>query len=106
MPLHPPLPDFDVLVRLHQQDPQAFETLRCHLLQDALATAPPPRRAGLERLLARIEATRAEAATPQQAASLAFGLMAESLQELRQSWQQACHALGELQTRLLLERVR
>ena len=56
--------------------------------------------------MARIEATRASAGTAEQAATLAFDMMAESLRELRQSWQQACQVLSELQTRLLIERVR
>lgn len=105
MSLHPAIPDFDMLVKLHQQDPQAFEAFRCHLLQDALEAAPVARRASLKLLLGRMEASRAACATPQQAAGMAFAMMAESLQELRDSWQQAFHALSELQTRLLLEKV-
>ncbi|WP_158592213.1 DUF3135 domain-containing protein [Noviherbaspirillum sedimenti] len=106
MPLPTAIPDFDMLVTLHQHDPQAFEALRCHLLQEALDAAPAARRASLELLLGRIEAARAASASPQQAASIAFAMMAESLQELRDSWQQAFHALSELQTHLLLEKVR
>jgi len=105
MPLHPAIPDFDMLVTLYQHDREAFEALRRHLLQDALDAAPPERRPGLERLLFHIEAERA--ATPQRhAASMAFEMMAESLQELRLGWQGALSALTELQTRILLEKVR
>jgi hypothetical protein len=102
----PAIPDFDMLVSLHQQDREAFEALRRHLLRDAVNAAPAAQRPGLERLLARIEANRASARTPEQAASQAFDMMTESLRELRQSWHQACHELSALQTRLLIERVR
>ena len=105
MPLHPATPDFDMLVRLYQEDLEAFEALRLHVLQDAVDAAPPERRKSLTRLLDRINATRS-AATPQQAASQAFEMMADSLQELRLSWQQASCALSELQTQILLQRIR
>jgi len=100
------IPDFDMLVQLHQHDREAFEALRRHLLRDAINAAPAVQRPGLERLVARIDATRASAGTPEQAAGMAFEMMAESLKELRQSWNQVCEALSELQTRLLIERVR
>lgn len=102
----PVIPHFDMLRALYEQDRESFEALRRHLLQDALAAAPAERRPSLERLLGRIEATRAAAGTPEQAATLAFEMMAESLQELRASWHQACYALSELQTRLLIEKIR
>ena len=102
----PATPSFDLLLKLYQQDREAFESLRAHLLRDAINAAPVEHRPGLERLMARIEATRASAGTAEQAATLAFDMMAESLRELRQSWQQACQVLSELQTRLLIERVR
>lgn len=102
----PAIPDFDMLVTLHQHDQEAFDALRRHLLRDAINAAPAEQRPSLERLLARIEATRASASTPEQAANLAFEMMAESLKELRQSWNQVCHTLSELQARLLIERVR
>ncbi len=95
-----------MLVALHGQDREAFESLRRQLLRQAVDAAPAARRADLERLLCKIEATRTAAATPQQAATLAFGMMGESLKELQQSWQQACYALSGLQARLLIERVR
>lgn len=105
MPSPCPVPDFDMLLKLHQQDPEAFEALRSHLLQNAIDAAPPERRTSLERLLVRINAERS-CATSQQAAVQAFRMMADSLQELRISWHQACHAISELQTQLLLQRLR
>jgi hypothetical protein len=102
----PTLPDFDVLLMLYQHDKESFETLRRQLLQDAINAAPAERRPSLERLLAHIEATRASASTPHQAACQAFEMMGESLLELRQSWHQAILALSELQSRLLIERIR
>lgn len=105
MPLPSSIPDFDMLLKLYRDDQQAFEALRLHLLQEAVESAPPDRRTSLERLLERINAARS-GVTPQQAASQAFEMMADSLKELRISWQQACYALSELQTHILLERVR
>ena len=105
-PSAPVIPDFDMLLTLYQQDREAFEALRRHLLQNALDSAPAEQRPGLQRLLARIEASRAAAATPEQAATQAFEMMAESLRELRQSWNQVCQVLSELQSRLLIEKVR
>ncbi|QAU34058.1 DUF3135 domain-containing protein [Janthinobacterium sp. 17J80-10] len=105
MPFSFPIPDFDMLLKLHQDDPEAFEALRTRLLQNAVDAAPPERRNSLERLLGRIEAARSRA-TPQQAAIQAFEMMADSLQELRLSWQQACFAISELQTQVLLQRLR
>lgn len=102
----PGIPDFDMLVKLYEHDCEAFESLRCHLLRDAINAAPAAHRPGLEKLLVRIDATRVSAATPEQAAGMAFEMMAESLKELRQSLHQACQALSELQGRLLIERVR
>jgi hypothetical protein len=105
MPLPSSIPDFDMLLKLYQDDQEAFEALRMHLLQEAVDSAPPDRRNSLERLLGRINTARA-GLTPQQAASQAFGMMADSLQELRISWQQACFAMSELQTHILLQRIR
>jgi len=38
---HPKLPDFDTLMRLSRQDPNAYETFRTQLLADAIADCPP-----------------------------------------------------------------
>jgi len=105
MPIYPAIPDFDMLVRLYQEDQDAFEALRHHLLRDAVNSAPPERQKSLARLLERINAGRT-GATPQQAAIQAFEMMADSLQDLRISWHQACSAMSELQTQLLLHRMR
>lgn len=105
MPLPSSIPDFDMLLKLYREDQEAFETLRMDLLQEAVDSAPADRRKNLERLLGQINSARS-GLTPQQAASQAFEMMADSLKDLRISWQQACFALSELQTHLLLERVR
>lgn len=100
------VPSFDMLVSLHQQDAEAFEAFRTHLLQEAIDSAPPSRRPGLRQLLRRIDTARAEAATPMEAAEVAFDMMVESVQELSNSWQQAGSELAALQTQLALEQAR
>ncbi len=100
------VPDFDTLVALHQQDAQAFEAFRRHLLQEAVDSAPPTRRPALRQLVRRIDAARASAGTPLQATAIAFEMMQDSLHELHGHWQQAYQALVELQTGLLMEKMR
>ena len=100
------VPSFDMLVSLHRQDAAAFEAFRQHLLQEAVDSAPPARRPGLRQLLGRIDSARAEAATPMEAASVAFDMMVESVQELSDSWQQAGCELAALQTQLAIEHAR
>lgn len=100
------LPDFDVLVAIHRHDPEALEDLRRHLLRKAVDYAPLEHRASLEQLLAQIEAVRATAASPMEAASAAFGMMQESMMRLHGSWQQALHAVAGLQAALVIEQAR
>lgn len=100
------VPDFDTLVALHQYDAEAFEAFRRQLLRHAIEDAPPARRAGLERLLERIESVRASAATPLDAAKASFSLMADSVHALRDAWHEAGHALAEYQTLLVIEQAR
>ena len=100
------LPQFDALVALHEQDPQAFEEFRRQLLAEAVEDAPARHRPALKRLLCRIESARANAATPMEAVLVATRMMHESLQRLHRCWEDAGYAAAGLQTMLLIERVR
>jgi hypothetical protein len=100
------LPDFDVLMALYKEDPEAFEEFRMHLLQEAVGRAPKEQRPALESLLKRIEAAREAAANPIESMLLAFKMMQDSLAQLRGNWEKAQFALAELQTSLVIERLR
>ena len=100
------LPDFDVLLAIHRDDPEALEQFRRHLLREAVDAAPPAHRPSLEKLLLRIEEARAQATDPRDAAVIAFRLMHESVDRLQESWNEALHAVAGMQTRILLERLR
>ncbi len=102
--VHPP--DFDVLVTLYQHDPEAFETFRRHVLREAVACAPPAQRPALEKLLTRIEETRDAADTPMDAVIAASRMMHESVGRLHQAWERAQIVVSELQTSLIIERLR
>lgn len=99
-------PDFDALVALHQHDPQSFEEVRRSILRAAVDSAPAEHRPTLEQLLVRIEHSRVEADTPMEAAQDAFRMMCDSVDELRDAWQQAQYAVAGWQTAVLLEKVR
>lgn len=100
------LPDFDVLTALYRQDPEALENFRRHLLRDAVDAAPLAHRPSLEQLLIRIESVRQTAATPMEAAVLAFRMMCESVERLHQGWDHALHSVADLQAALIIERLR
>jgi len=100
------LPEFDALVALHEQDPQAFEDFRRQLLKEAIEDAPERHRPALKQLLCRIESARANAATPMEAAQMAMRMMHESLHRLHDCWEDAQYAIAGLQAMLLIERVR
>lgn len=100
------LPEFDVLVSIAQQDPEAFENFRRRLLREAVDEAPPEHRESLEQLLVRIEDARSEATSPAEAAGIAFRMMTDSVAQLQDGWEQALDAMAGLQTALLLERLR
>jgi hypothetical protein len=100
------LPDFDVLVALYQHEPEAFEAFRRYVLREAVDYAPPEQRPALEQLLHRIDETRDAAATPLEAAAAASRMMQESVNRLGDAWEQARQAAAELQTAILLERLR
>lgn len=100
------LPEFDVLMALYKEDPEAFEAFRKHLLQEAVGRAPQEQRPALELILKQIEATREAASSPIESMLLAFKMMQDSLTQLRNSWGKAQHALAELQTSLIIEKLR
>lgn len=100
------VPDFDVLVAMHQHDPDGFEVFRRRLLRAAVDAAPSAHHQSLEQLLDRIEESRAAAATPAEAALAAFCMMRDSTRRLHQGWEQALDAIAGLHATLLIERVR
>jgi hypothetical protein len=100
------LPDFNVLLALHQHDPEALEAFRRHILREAVDDTPAAHRPALEQLLARIEAARTAALSPEDALLTAFSMMHESMSRLHAAWEDAAHTVAELQTSLLIERLR
>lgn len=100
------LPDFDTLVALHRDSPEAFERLRRQLLTEAVEAAPIQHRPALEKVLVRIEEARRSAATPMDAALIASRMMHESVGSLAVAWKQAQSRLAGLQADLLIERCR
>jgi hypothetical protein len=100
------VPEFDVLVALHRQDPEAFEAFRRRLLREAVESAPLANRKSLEQLLPRIEAARDGAKTPMDATLGAFRMMQNSLAQLHDGWEQAREAAAELQAAVIIARVR
>jgi hypothetical protein len=106
MSLGTPLPDFDVLMKLYKEDPEAFEDFRKRLLRDAVNRAPKDQHLALELLLKRIDAAREATANPVEAMLLAFKMMQESLAQLRSNWEKAQIAMAELQTSLIIEKLR
>lgn len=100
------LPDFDSLVALYRDNPEAFEQLRLQLLTDAVESAPIQHRPALKKVLVRIEEARKTAATPMEAALVASRMMHESLGSLAVAWKQAQSRLASLQADLLIERCR
>jgi len=100
------LPDFDVLVAMHQHQPDAFEAFRRHMLRQAVDFAPATHRPALEQLLHRIEEERATALSPFDAATKAMRMMADSVGRLHGAWEQALEAVAGLQATLIIERIR
>lgn len=100
------LPQFDMLMSLHRDDPEAFEAFRRHLLRDAVDAAPPAQRPALELLVRRLEIVRAGAATPMDAATAAFRLMQDSVSQLHHVWQQTRQAVVGLQAAMIIARLR
>lgn len=100
------LPDFDVLLAIHREDPEALEQFRRHVLREAVDQAPAVHREALEALLLRLEAARAEAKDPTEAAVIAFRMMQESVGRLQETWDQALHAVSGMQAQIVIERMR
>lgn len=100
------LPDFDTLSRLYREDPEAFESFRRHLLQQAVEEAPQRHRPSLEELLICLEANRQRAATPADAALGAFQLMRHSVSQLNAAWQQGLKGIAQLQADTLMAKMR
>lgn len=100
------LPNFDVLMSLYKENPEAFEEFHKHVLQEAVERTPPKQRPALDLILKQIEAAHGAASSPIEATLLAFKLMQESLVQLQGSWEETQYALAELNTSLVIERVR
>ena len=100
------LPDFDTLVAMCQKDPNAYEAYRHRLLREAVDNAPEEHRPELEKLLVRIEDARDDAATPEEAARVAFDMMSASVQNLDRGWKRAHYAIAGVQTDLAILRAR
>jgi hypothetical protein len=101
-----PLPDFDTLRRLHVDDPEGFEQFRKQILREAVESAPSAYRPALESLLSDIDAARQAAATPMEAAHIAFRMMQSSVERLAQGWVQAQATVAGWQAAVTIERVR
>ena len=100
------LPDFDTLSRLYNEDPEAFEAFRRHLLRQAVDEAPRRHRPALEELLLCIEANRQRAATPADAAIGAFQMMRQSVTQLGAAWQLGLQSMAQLQSDVLMQKLR
>lgn len=100
------LPEFDMLAALHRDDPEALEIFRRRVLREAVDSAPAAYRSSLEQLLQRIEAAHQAAATPVEAAAVAFRMMGESVERLQDGWEQVRQAVAELHTAALLAQLR
>jgi hypothetical protein len=100
------LPEFDVLVRLHDEDPEGFEVYRRRLLRQAVEEAPTRHREALEELLEVIEIRRARAGSPIEAAATAFQMMRQSVSQLQHAWRIGLDASAKLQTDTLMLQLR
>lgn len=100
------LPEFDVLMQLHDRDPEAFEAYRRGLLRKAVDAAPRRHQPALEELLEVIEIRRATADNPVDAAATAFQMMRQSVSQLQDAWRLGMDATSKVQTEALLLRLR
>jgi hypothetical protein len=99
------LPTFDALVAFHQRDPLGYEQFRTEMLSNAINAAPPRIRPSLSRTLDTINAVR-QKKTPLEAASFAFSLMCESLDELKDALHEFNAASAELQAIIIVENLK
>lgn len=100
------LPEFDTLVALYKRDPQAYEQVRTQLLRACIDNAPACHRPALEIVYQQIEAVRANAATPMEAAVGASRMMLESCAVLRDSLSQLVEATAAMETAVILKKFR
>lgn len=77
------LPDFDTLMQMAKDDPEALEQLRQDSINELLDNAPTKMRHRLEGLQFQIDAKRKLAKTPMQACITISRMMHESFEELR-----------------------
>lgn len=106
MSLDPHFPDFDMMMALHRDDPEAFEAFRSHLLHDAVHAAPPGQHPALELLVGQLDVAHMSDATPMEAAIGAFRMMQESVAQLHVIWRQARHVVAGMETVILMTRMR
>lgn len=77
------MPDFDVLLRLAQNDPEQLEQIRQQLTIEMIDSAPSYIRRRLRGLQFKIDSTRALAKTPMAACIQLTEMMHQSFEELR-----------------------
>lgn len=77
------LPEFDQLVKLAQEDPQALENLRQTLCQNLIAQAPESYQHRLRGLQFKIDMERRKAKTPMAACIKLSSMMQDSFHQLR-----------------------
>ena len=100
------LPQFDTLVALHENDPEAYEILRLQLLRSCIESAPTAHQQALEELFDEINVIRNEATSPLEAAVNASRLMVDSCVRLRAAMGELLDANAALQTAVLLDKFR
>lgn len=100
------LPDFDMLAALYRDDPEALEIFRRRVLREAVDSAPTAYRPSLERLLQHIEVAHQAAATPIEAATVAFRMMGDSVERLHAGWEQVRQVAAELHTAEIIAQLR
>lgn len=83
------LPDFDTLMQMAKDDPEALEQLRQDSIAELLDAAPANMRRRLEGLQFQIDAKRQLAKTPMQACITLSRMMHESFEDLRIALNQA-----------------
>lgn len=79
---HSDLPDFDTLLALWEDDPQAFEDIRDKLTRELLAQSPTANRRRLEGLQFRINMELQRARTPEARCRKISAMMHASFAEL------------------------
>lgn len=77
------LPDFDTMMQMAKDDPQALEQLRSDCIAELLDDAPVAMRRRLEGLQFQIDAKRQVAKSPLQSCIAISRMMHESFEELR-----------------------